>query len=94
MNSEIKEDLLRVGEEIADYRNSAICDVIGREWQDTKEAKMLNPGEVFWWGRATMNEPYYSLECRNARLLGIAMMVTMPKEILDHKCCKRKKLKK
>ena len=60
------------------------------EWQDCEEAKMIDPNETFWWGLVTMGVQLSFPEARGARLTGIAMMLTMPKEIIQHKCCKTK----
>lgn len=46
----------------------------------TEEAKMLKPDTYGWWNPVLENE---------ARLIGIAMMVTMPIEIIEHKCAKK-----
>lgn len=43
---------------------------------------MFDLGFVYWWGQKTMGSPFYSEECRNARLLGIAFMLTMPEDMI------------
>lgn len=44
---------------------------------------MIDPGEIIWWGKATMAVKGNSDEPRNARLLGIAIMITMPPDMVD-----------
>ena len=82
MNKKTKKDLIRAGEEIAREESYFICSVIGKDWQNTAEAKMFNPNTIVWWGKVTTGQYALSDDCRNARLLGIAFMITMPKELL------------
>jgi hypothetical protein len=49
---------------------------------DIKEAMALNPNSMFWWGMETMDLNIGHPEVRSARLLGIAFMLTMPKDMI------------
>lgn len=86
MNSKEREALLKAGEKIASGRKSCICYCLPEdiELHDIPEAKMLDPKTVFWWGLDSMDNFSQSDICREARLLGIAMMLTMPKEFVDN----------
>lgn len=67
------------------------------------EEKIMNAAQ-YWWGAATMIREgrmkgsttilSFEPEAINARLIGIAMMLTMPEEIINHKCVKKPKKKK
>ena len=49
-------------------------------WKKLPSAKMLNPGTYAWWeseGLIEVNDP------KSERLLGIAMMLTMPDDMID-----------
>lgn len=89
MTKKLKSDLLKVGELIVRGESSCICDATGinniysYEWQKTNEAQLIRPTikTDYWWGIETMGEPFYFDSCRQARLIGIAMMLTMPKEM-------------
>jgi hypothetical protein len=95
MDIKIKNALKRAGNKIALKENSCICAAIDYcskygafGWKQTDEAEMINPGVLlYWWGPETMKQSFRSDKCRGARLIGIAMMVTMPKEIVEGKCC-------
>lgn len=96
MTKQQKADLLRAGERIASKEKFSICGAIGSNFRESEEAQMINPRKykeykytMWWWSRHTMDESFVSENCRNARLIGIAMMLTMPKEIINHKCFKR-----
>lgn len=88
--------MLKTGNLIAKRKSNYICAYMGSKWQFTEEAKMIDPkvNSAFWWGMATMNRYYDEPESRGARLIGIAMMLTMPDEIIEHKCVKLSKSKK
>ena len=81
MNKETKKDLIRAGDDIAKGEYTFICGVIGDDWKKSEEAKMFDPGTFVWWGYQTMDEPDHTSK-KNARLLCIAFMITMPKELL------------
>jgi hypothetical protein len=93
MNNKLKAQLKQAGNLIASEKLHVICDCIGDEWSRTREAQMIksdktvNATEV-WWGKKTTGAFYDTPKARGARLIGIAMMVTMPKEIKDGKCHK------
>lgn len=65
--------------------NRFICNamkIIGAErndWKQTEEARMIDPNQLCWW----------NYDDNQSRLIGIAMMVTMPIEIIEHKCAKK-----
>ena len=74
---------------IALRKGDFICEEMGKitgdqyKWLQTKQAKMINPLTFEWWGMRTMGVISTSDEARNARLLGIAMMLTMPEDMID-----------
>jgi hypothetical protein len=96
MTRKMKKDLAKAGNMIARKKKDSICNAMHllginpMEWQETEEAQLVSPFLCFstgvWWGMRTMNVRYNKKECRGARLIGIAMMITMPKEIVEHKC--------
>ncbi len=51
---------------------------------DCEEFRAFDPGihpTRCWWGWETMRNNHSSDECRNARLLAIAFMLTMPEDM-------------
>lgn len=55
------------------------------KWKELPSAKMLDPYTHTWWGAESIvgiNNP------KSARLLGIAMMLTMPDDMIDPKFLK------
>lgn len=46
------------------------------------EAQAFNPGTDYWWGDYTMGIAPQSSEALSARLLGLAFMLTMPKDMI------------
>lgn len=102
MKKTLKKQLLQCAELIVNKEKSSICHAMAdvssysvlNNWMDSDEAKMIDPGDTYWWGFTSMGHKYSSDEARGARLIGIAMMITMPKDIIDHKCCKPSKKKK
>ncbi len=94
MKREIKKQLSEAAELIADGKADCICASMGLlgyfsgDWQNEEEAKMINPQTAMWWGFLSMGVYCGSNEARQARPLGIAMMLTMPKEIVEGKCHK------
>jgi len=97
MTKQQRKALLKAGELIASEKEYCICEALSMltpriELSSIPEAKLIRPYNVtFWWGGITMGDDYYTSPCRNDRLIGIAMMLTMPKEILEGKCYKKKK---
>ncbi len=90
----IRKDLERAAEMIATEKCIGICEskplASNRKWINTEEAKIIKPDEYgsYWWGFLSMRESYYTDSCIAARLMGIAIMLTMPEEIINHECCK------
>jgi hypothetical protein len=98
MTKKMKKDLIRAAELIATNKENTICDAMNSivgfsKWKETEEAQIINPNSQgvigYWWGYETIGFAYYSYKSRGARLIGIAMMITMPKEIVQHKCYKK-----
>ena len=88
MNKKQKKDLLKAAELIAQGKRHAICYTLSGINSDLDIDKdpvcsMFDPGTWYWWGERTMGSTYYSEECRNARLLGIAFMLTMPEDMVE-----------
>jgi len=68
--------LLQAAEMIATGEADSISDCMpDYDWVYTKEAEMFNL--TFW--------KLYPLE----KVMAIAIMLTMPSEIINHKCCKK-----
>lgn len=86
MNLKQRRALEKAGEKIASEKEYLICCCLdnGIDLHQIPEAKMIRPDSVFWWGQKEMDLPADNIVCRNARLLGIAMMLTMPKEFVDN----------
>ena len=78
-------NFLKAGNLIAEKVEDSICHSIGDEWQKLPQAKMINPNSYAWWGVQTMGINYFDNEARQARLLGIAMMMTMPDDMIKDK---------
>lgn len=91
MNFQIRKDLARAGNLIATEKQNSICYAIDdrsyNSWLLTEEVKMIKPENVtqfdYWWDSST---GIADIEERGARLIGIAMMITMPVEIINHQC--------
>jgi hypothetical protein len=88
MKPKIRKQLLKAAETISLENEYCICACIGSDWKQSEEAMMINPGHILWWGFNSMRVRANDDEARNARLLGIAFMLTMPKEIIQGKCHK------
>jgi len=88
MNKEHRKALLDAAELIEKDINTGLCLSIlhASGWQfdldDIPEAQAFDPGFNYWWGTDTMKCPPYSEKCKQARLLGIAFMLTIPKDML------------
>lgn len=69
---------------IENETESCICSTLPEDINlyDIQEAKAFYPHTAFWWGRFTMGVPLSSPEVRSARLLGLAFMLTMPKDMI------------
>lgn len=103
-----KKDLFKAGNLIVESKKDTICNALAEivsdpteknitDWQLTEEAKMIrqiDSKSPFWWGVDTIGYYFDSSNARGARLIGIAMMLTMPDEIIEHKCVKPSKSKK
>lgn len=90
----IRKDLEKAGEMILTYRPEPICVCIGKIWLTTKEAEMLRPSKNYcdslpWWGLDTIGVVSTTNEAHAARLMGIAIMITMPEEIINHECSQK-----
>lgn len=99
MTKKQKRELLKAAELIAKEKSDYICvalwDVNSKlDIYKDKTCRMFNPNSTTWWGLITMKVPSYSKEARNARLLGIAFMLTMPKDMIDKKINKKCWIKK
>lgn len=85
--------LLYAAENISKKKEFVICAELynfGIEILDIPEARMICPyketwqtKQFAWWGSHTMDVFLDSAEAQGARLIGIAMMLTMPKEMLE-----------
>ena len=81
--------LAKAGELIATREHYCICNAMREitgdsdSWKELPQAKMIDPNSVIWWGLDTMGVFCYYTEARNARLLGIAMMFTMPDDMIN-----------
>lgn len=68
-------------------KNDCICHAVDynykKLWMQEPEAKMINPNSIIWWWTETIGCPIHSHEARQARLLGIAMMLTMPEDMIN-----------
>ena len=85
-----KKDLLKAAELIAQGKQHAICCTlsgINSKLNIYKDpvCRMFKPDALawYWWGERTMGSTHDSEECRNARLLGIAFMLTMPEDMIE-----------
>lgn len=88
MNKQQKKDLLKAAELIAQGKYHGICYALANiksklDIHYDPVCSMFDPNAVHWWGQDTMGLPCFSEECRNARLLGIAFMLTMPEDMVD-----------
>lgn len=88
MNKKQKKDLLRAAELIAQGKSHAICYALANINSDLNidndpVCLMFKPDTLYWWGMRSMRSPLDSEECRNARLLGIAFMLTMPEDMIE-----------
>lgn len=88
MNDKQRKDLLKVAELIATEKTNMICYTLKSIKSDLNiyqdpVCKMFDPTAVVWWGIDTMNVFADSPEARNARLLGIAFMLTMPEDMVE-----------
>ncbi len=92
MEKEFKKALKKAGNEIALRHRTTICQAIPLDLniQACKEFTAFCPQlhnnlgicSYFWWGIKTMNKWENHKDCRNARLLGIAFMLTMPEDMI------------
>lgn len=97
MNLQIRKDLAKAGNLIAKEKRNSICYAIDDRsyngWLITEEAKMIKPRNLtqwnYWWWDSSTGAA--GIKERGARLIGIAMMITMPEEIINHKCVKKLK---
>lgn len=80
---EFNRQMLEAGMVIANKKQSCICSVIEDGWQRYVIARMFNPRNSVWWGWASMGVHYDSQIARNARLLGIAFMMTIPDDMIN-----------
>ncbi len=88
MNKQQKKDLLKAAELIAQGKNDFICsslNVIGStlDIRFDPVCSMFNPESTSWWGIYNMGEYAWEDGPRNARLLGIAFMLTMPEDMIE-----------
>ncbi len=87
--------LKHVARLIASGKEKAICHALNMHYSDLitdiiycKEFTAFDPQVnhslfgYYWWGIYTMGLYEDSEECRNARLLGIAFMLTMPEDMV------------
>lgn len=89
--------LVLAANDIAAKRKFCICDSINHRNRENglteiEECRMFNPRNegswfltLFWWGNGTFlrnGNEYNNKENTNSRLLGLAFMLTMPKEML------------
>ena len=85
MKEKFIEPLQEAGELIASDAAYTICGAIkNADIWDCEEFRAFDPGvhpTRCWWGWMTMSNTHSSDECRNARLLGIAFMLTMPEDM-------------
>lgn len=89
MNKQQEADLLYAADCISTYKNYGICAALltrPTHIDDIEEGKLIDPGWRWWWGMASTGKEYYDADNRGARLIGIAMMLTMPPEILRGEC--------
>ncbi len=91
MEKELRKALKFVGNEIAKGNQKAICHAfvpLRLGICDCKEFLAFDPKiqthstSYYWWGTKTMNAWEGHETCRNARLLGIAFMLTMPEDMV------------
>lgn len=88
MTTKQRAQLLRAGELIAIGLHTCICTTMPSMGLDhIEEGFLIDPGTAYWWGYGSTHAHE---EHRQARLIGIAMMLTMPKEILEGKCYDKK----
>lgn len=95
MTKKQQKELIKVGNLIITGETYCICDALSiinykLKIKNYKELMMFDPNSIFWWKATSMNSSFTSEYCRNARLMGIAFAYSMPKEILNGKCCKKK----
>lgn len=72
----VRKDLENVADMILKGEGYGIMDCAVTEWYNTQEAKMFQ--ETFW-----MMYP-------KEKIIAIAIMLTMPSEIINHECCPKK----
>jgi len=92
MTKKQKRELLKAAELIARKKIHYTC--VALKHVDSKldifkdkACRMFKPiyYDATWWGSDTMGVLAWSDEARNARLLGIAFMLTMPEDMIDKK---------
>lgn len=94
MPDAVRKQLMMAAEMISNEKESCICQSIGKDWIKSSEAQMIRPDidtdDMAWWGLHTMGYYLWEPEAIAARLMGIALMLTMPSDILNHRCCPAK----
>lgn len=89
----IRKQLEKSGEMIANGEQYCICGNGFKRWLYTEEGLIVKPDEISnnnpWWGYRTLQSGMCSSECIAARLMGIAIMITMPEEIINHECSQK-----
>ncbi len=72
MPVKVRKELERAGKKISSGSPFLLCYYMGHGFYDTQENKMCAGNSIY--------------ESRGARLIRIAIMLTMPLEIINHKC--------
>lgn len=96
MSKKIEGELRKAGEMIAMNQESFICNCIDNtDWMKTSEALMIKTKDITseWdsWFNVYNTDEWDFEERIKIRLLGIAIMITMPESILNHECSPSKK---